>query len=297
MKTTPDKHDISYYNIAAWILVTASLLLAINIHLLPALLAGLTVYELVHILAPFIRIKNISGNRARIVVVSLLSVVIVAALTLFVIGTLTFFRSDSGSLPKLLQKMADIIDGSRAMLPSWIVEHFPTDAESLKTGVAEWLRQHAAELQMIGREAAHIAGHILAGMVIGALISLHESIPTHKYRPLSRALVGSITKLSTAFRHVVFAQVRIAALNAIFTWLYLEIALPLFGVHLPFAKSLVLITFLAGMLPIIGNLISNAIIVIISLSHSLAIAIASLVFLVVVHKLEYFLNEIGRAHV
>ena len=49
-------------------------------------------------------------------------------------------------------------------------------------------------------------------------------------------------------------------------------------------------TFVAGLIPVLGNLISNAVIVIVSLSHSLEAAVASLVFLVVIHKLEYFLN-------
>ncbi len=40
----------------------------------------------------------------------------------------------------------------------------------------------------------------------------------------------------------------------------------------------------------VGNLVSNAVIVVVSLSVSLGVATASLVFLIVVHKLEYFLN-------
>jgi len=58
----------------------------------------------------------------------------------------------------------------------------------------------------------------------------------------------------------------------------------------PLAKTVLVITFLVGLLPVVGNLISNAIIVILSLSVSLPVAIASLIFLVVIHKLEYFLN-------
>ena len=50
------------------------------------------------------------------------------------------------------------------------------------------------------------------------------------------------------------------------------------------------VTFLAGLLPVIGNLISNTAIVVASLSVSLPIAIVSLLYLVVIHKLEYFLN-------
>jgi len=88
----------------------------------------------------------------------------------------------------------------------------------------------------------------------------------------------------------VFAQVRIALLNAVFTGVYLVVVLPLFGIHLPFAKTLILVTFLCGLIPVVGNLISNSVIVLVSLSQSLPLALASLVFLVVIHKLEYFLN-------
>jgi len=61
-------------------------------------------------------------------------------------------------------------------------------------------------------------------------------------------------------------------------------------VHLPLTKTMVAITFVVGLLPIVGNLTSNTIVVIVSLAHSPAVAVASLVFLVVIHKLEYFLG-------
>jgi predicted PurR-regulated permease PerM len=84
--------------------------------------------------------------------------------------------------------------------------------------------------------------------------------------------------------------VRIAAINALFTWLYLDVALPLLGIHLPLAKTMVAVTFIVGLLPVVGNLVSNTVIVVVSLSQSVSVALASLIFLVVIHKLEYFLN-------
>ena len=66
--------------------------------------------------------------------------------------------------------------------------------------------------------------------------------------------------------------------------------LPLFGIHLPFTKTLIVLTFVIGLLPIIGNLISNTVIFVVSLSHSLAVAMAALAYLIIIHKLEYFLN-------
>src|SRR5205823_10721624 len=50
-------------------------------------------------------------------------------------------------------------------------------------------------------------------------------------------------------------------------------------------------TFVCGLLPVIGNLVSNTIIVGIGITVSPKMAIAALIFLVVVHKLEYFLNS------
>ena len=53
---------------------------------------------------------------------------------------------------------------------------------------------------------------------------------------------------------------------------------------------MILATFVVGLVPIVGNLITNTIIVVISLNHSVRVAICSLIFLVVIHKLEYFVN-------
>jgi len=76
----------------------------------------------------------------------------------------------------------------------------------------------------------------------------------------------------------------------VITGIYLVVILPLLGIHLPYGKTLIVVTFICGLIPVIGNLISNTVIVLVSLSQSIGLAIASLVFLIVIHKLEYFLN-------
>jgi predicted PurR-regulated permease PerM len=50
-------------------------------------------------------------------------------------------------------------------------------------------------------------------------------------------------------------------------------------------------TFLCGLLPVVGNLVSNTVIVAIGFTVSPKMALWALVFLVVIHKLEYFLNS------
>jgi len=89
---------------------------------------------------------------------------------------------------------------------------------------------------------------------------------------------------------VVFAQFWISLINTMFTWVYLDVVLRLFGVDLPLVKTLVALTFIVGLLPIAGNLISNTAIVVVCLSQGVPVAVGSLVFLIGIHKLEYFLN-------
>ncbi|MFH1494041.1 MAG: AI-2E family transporter [Pseudomonadota bacterium] len=280
----------SHVEIATWLITAVLLVFIVYSHLLPALLAGLLMYELVHLLAARINLRRFGGRPAKIVAVALLASLMATLITFATIGLMAFFHSDTSKLPALLQKMAVIIEGSRTMLPDWLVEKLPTSAEGIQTAAVELLRTHASEVQTVGKEMGRTLVHVLIGLIIGAMISLREVTVQHRYGPLSGALAERVRLLGDAFRRIVFAQVRIAALNAFFTAIYLVVVLPMLGVNLPLTKTLIIITFLAGLLPVIGNLISNSVIVVVSLGHSLQIAVASLLFLIVIHKLEYFLN-------
>ena len=186
--------------------------------------------------------------------------------------------------------MVDSIDRWRAVLPDSIAAQLPSDADELRQALVAWLRPHAGELKQVGAEAGHLLAHIFFGLGIGVLVSLHDVQPHESLGPLATALQERVVRVGEAFRRVVFAQAGISAINTILTALYLLVALPLADVRLPLAKTLLVVTFLVGLLPVVGNLVSNTIIVILSLSVSPSIAIASLIFLVVIHKLEYFLN-------
>jgi predicted PurR-regulated permease PerM len=290
MATSHDHTATLAYDIAAWLLAGGALLLVLWLHLLPALLTGLLVYELVHLLAPRLRIGRIRRQHGKLAAVTILALGVVLLLTLAALGVVAFVRSETGSLPTLLQKMAEIIESWRTVLPAGVVESLPEDVDELKEVAVAWLRTHAGALQHAGAEAGRTLVHILIGLGIGALVALHDVQPPEALGPLARALQERAGRLGEAFRRVVFAQVRIAALNTLLTALYLGVALPIAGLHVPLTKTMIAVTFFVGLLPVVGNLVSNTIIVILSLSVSLSVAVASLVFLVVIHKLEYFLN-------
>lgn len=276
-------------DVVAWILAAASLLAVLELQLLSALFSGLLVYELVHIIAPMLQ-RRFFSERSRLAAVVVLATMIVGLLSLAIFGVVAFFRSDAGNLMALLQRMADILDGARESLPPWVVERLPIDAEDLRKTLSQWLRTHAPEIQLWGTNAGRVLFHVTVGMIIGAMVSLREAAPARSPGPLSLALTERALRIGDAFRRVVFAQVRISVINTVLTAIYLVLVLPLFGVHLPLKSTLIGVTFVAGLLPVAGNVISNTIIVVVSLSHSLATAAASLAFLLLVHKLEYFLN-------
>jgi predicted PurR-regulated permease PerM len=274
---------------AACLLAAVALFLVLRLHLLPALLAGLLVYELVHLAAPLLA-RGLSNQRAKIVAVLLLAVLVVGGVGGATVLAAGFFHSDSGGLAALAQKMADILESSRQSLPAWLAASLPDSVDGIKDAAAHWLREHAGEVQLFGKEAGLALAHVLVGLIIGAMVALHEACAGEVARPLAAALTERARRLAESFRRIVFAQVRISAINTAFTAIYLVAVLPLFGVHLPLTKTMVALTFAAGLLPVIGNLISNTVIVVVSLAHSPQTALASLAFLVVIHKLEYFLN-------
>ncbi|HMA11093.1 MAG TPA: hypothetical protein VKO83_04340 [Steroidobacteraceae bacterium] len=278
------------YQIAAWLLMAAALTLTLTLHLLPALLAGMLVSQLVHLLAPRFVIGRLDHAWAKILVVSLITLVVLGALGSLTAGVILYLRTEGG-LAGLLTKMAEIIENSRALLPPWAAAWLPQGDDSvIRAALVEWLRTHALDIRRLSGAAGRGLLHFIIGLIIGSFVALREARLHQTLAPLAQALSERVNRLGEAFRRVVFAQVRISALNALLTGIYLMVVLPSFGVHLPFTKTMIVVTFIVGLLPVLGNLISNSVIVIISLSHSLHAAAASLGFLVVIHKLEYFVN-------
>ncbi len=105
------------------------------------------------------------------------------------------------------------------------------------------------------------------------------------YSLVAAEVVERFRSFYRSFATVMGAQIAISAINTALTAIFI------YWVNLPYAGLVVAATFLCGLLPIIGNLISNTLIVSISLTISPNLGLAALVFLVVLHKLEDFLNS------
>lgn len=270
---------------------------ALTLQLVPAVFAGFLVYTLTQKLSE--GLLNIVHDRfdfhARAVALAVVIFTVVAICGGAVLATASFVKGSDG-LPWLIAKMADILDRVRLEVPPFLQAYVPGSVNELNTTVVEMLRTHSASLSAIGVESLKSTALLILAIVAGAMISWDQFALPHEYKPFAGSLLQRLSTLTESFEKVVFAQVKISAINTFLTAIYLLAALPASGIHLPLAKTLVGITFVAGLLPVVGNLISNTIIVVISLGISPQVCLASLGFLVGVHKLEYFLNAkiIGR---
>lgn len=281
--------SVSRSEYVSYVMAAIALFVILKSGLLVALFSGLILYSLVRLLVPTIQ-RKFSNQQARLIAVGFLSSMVIVGVSLAIWGILAFLRSDAGNLQNLLQKLADMIEASRQQLPIWISSNIPEDVDGLKRIMIDTLREHAGEAKMVGQEAGHIIVHLLLGMIIASMVALQDATSTQRYRPFAAALHQRIVNLAEMFHRVVFAQVRISLINTVFTGIFLAVILPMAGVHLPLVKSMIAVTFIAGLIPVVGNIISNTVIVIVSLSHSLQMAAVSLSFMVIIHKLEYFLN-------
>jgi len=283
--------DDRRFTLAAQLLTGLALFLVLNLGLLAAFLAGVLVYELVHVVAPRLRIGRFTHRTEKAIALALLSVAFILLLTSGIVGLTSLFSDSSDNVIILLRKMADVVQAAKSYIPPWAHQYLPASSEEWQKQASHWLRENAGALQSLGENFGRVLFHIVVGAIVGGLAALGEAAPApSSLPPLRGALLVRAQLLGDAFRRVVFAQVRISALNTVLTGIYLVFVLPMFGIHLPLVKTMIAVTFLAGLLPVIGNLISNTVIVVVSLGISAYAAAGSLVFLVAMHKLEYFIN-------
>jgi predicted PurR-regulated permease PerM len=278
------------YEVISWILMGIAMVAVVALRLVPALLAGLLVFYLVNTLAGAVRLPYINNRYVKLAFVALLAMIVVAALTALGVGIGVFLRGGPDNLAAMLTQMAHIVHDLRRVLPEAVVAYLPPDVDGIKELIATWFHEHAAEIRTMGTDTLRVIVHILIGLIIGAMVALHKVAPHAQPTPFVRALVQRARLLARAFRNIMLAQVPISAVNTVLTAIYLAVLLPYFGVDLPFTKTLIAVTFLAGLLPVVGNLISNTAILLVSLGQSFGLALVSLAYLVVIHKLEYFLN-------
>lgn len=281
--------EISRVEVASVIIAALALYMVLNIGMLGALLPGLLIFHVVHMIAPLFLRMGLTHDAGRTIALAVPLVIVTMAVVLGVLEIIDLVTGPD-SFVELMHRMAEVVGTAREYLPAWAQQYLPANVGDIEAAGAKWLRENAGQLGTFGQNAGRVAFHIVIGMIVGGLVAFYSGTQNPALGPLARALEDRAEFLSNAFRNIVFSQIRISALNTFLTSIYLAVVLPLLGVNLPLLKTMIAVTFIAGLLPVIGNLISNTVIVIVSLSVSPMVAAGSLAFLVIIHKLEYFVN-------
>lgn len=285
--------------IASYVLMGATLLLVMLRGLLPGLLCVCLGFLLTRWLAPRLawlpfRGANTTGTRGQTAAAALVMLSPLLLLALALSHSRTYIVDAPQQYRELLDFLARTVLELRLKLPVDIAAQLPEGAAEIQRTIAAYLAAKAGALAMAGR--AWLTGLLYAyvGLLIGALAAV-RSVGASR-GPLAQELVVRIARMGEAFRQIVAAQFWIAAFNTLLTALFLLLILPLWDLELPYTPALITLTFVAGLVPIVGNLLCNAVITLVGLSVSPVAAVACLAFLILIHKAEYVINAkvVGR---
>lgn len=224
----------------------------------------------------------------------------IVAFSILCIGLLYLFGL---FISEAVQALPDVADTSIPLIIRYankygITPPF-TDSETLKTFLINKTKSEVLSAFKVASIFTKEFVYIIIGVVATCAIYSNGAIDLGRGSyPINNNLYSAFTAhLSTrfnrffqSFHKVMGAQLLISAVNTFFTGVFLA-CLWAFGSPLPYSFVVVVITFLCGLLPIVGNLISNTVIFSIGLTKSPELALVALIYLIVLHKFEYFLNS------
>ena len=149
-------------------------------------------------------------------------------------------------------------------------------------------------LGLLARGATLEIVYLIVGGVAAISLFLHPRIeldraaadqPHNLYSFYGDEIAQRFASFYHSFATVMGAQIAISAINTLLTAIFV------LATDMPHPVIIIGVTFSCGLLPVIGNLVSNTIITIIGFTVSPQMALIALLFLIAIHKLEYFLNS------
>lgn len=267
---------------ASYALVVVGLFVVARCDLGHALIAGLFAYMLLDQAETALRDAGASRLVARGSAVALFFVVGLLLALVFA----SFVRIGLSRLPILLDRLLPRVDA----LAGRIGIDLPVEnVAELRALILETVKENARSVTATSGLLTRGFFQIAVAVAAAVLAFLWTPAPARRHgtpdEEFLRECGDRLTLLGASFERVMGAQVVIAAINTGVTAVFL------YSTQLPFRTLLTLTTFVCGMIPIAGNVISNSLIVAAALTVSDRMAAAAFAFLVVVHKAEYFLNS------
>ena len=206
-------------------------------------------------------------------------------------GFIFFSRQAYTALPEIAEKTIPAVVGYAEKRG---IELPVKDYASLKTLALSEVKERVANIGRYARATTLQAAMLIIGLVVALSLFINarwevegdpDVVKGSLYSTVVRELVTRVQTFYASFAKVMGAQIIISLINTALTALFL-----LWNDY-PYGTVIIVLTFLCGLLPIIGNLMSNTLIIGVGFTISPRVALLALIFLVLVHKLEYFLNS------
>jgi predicted PurR-regulated permease PerM len=235
-----------------------------------------------------LRLFSLDRSKTLGVIIYLVAVVAIAY------GLVYFSKRAYRTLPKIANEtipaVVNYAEKNNIELPF-------TDYASLKTLAVKEVNESITNVGRYAREATLQLAMLLIGLVAALSFFINkkwnveddpDAVKDNLYATVVRELIARFETFYSSFARVIGAQIIISAINTGLTAVFLV------WNGFPYATVITVLTFLCGLLPIVGNILSNTLIVGVAFTipeSGPRMALFALIFLVVIHKLEYFLNS------
>lgn len=206
-------------------------------------------------------------------------------------GLIFFIRDTFAGLPEIVDKS---VPPMIRFANEYGIELPFTDYGSLRSFIMESVTHQLRFLGLLARGATLEIVYLIVGGAAAISLFLHPQIeldrpaaahPNNLYSLYCDEIAQRFASFYHSFATVMGAQIAISAINTLLTAIFV------LATGMPHPVIIIGVTFSCGLLPVIGNLISNTIITIIGFTVSPQMALVALLFLIGIHKLEYFLNS------
>ena len=193
-------------------------------------------------------------------------------------------------LPTLLDSLLPKLD---ELFSKWGINLTLENAHDLKTVLLDALKDNVRSVTQESGLLTKGFFQILASILVAILCFFSGPAvkePPSLYATLSRELATRAKLFMQSFEKVLGSQVVVSLINTFVTAIFL------LWIGLPYFHFLVLATFIFGIIPIVGNLITNTMIIGTALTISPHLALFTLACLSAFHQLNYLITGriIGR---
>ena len=235
----------------------------------------------------YFALRQFSFGRSKVLGVT----IYVIAVTAIAYGLFYFTKKAYKTLPEIadatIPAVVNFAEKQRIELPF-------TDYASLKTLALSEVKDKVVNVGRYARAAVFQLAMLVIGLVVAVSLFVSakwevdddpDVVKGSLYSTVVRELGLRFQTFYSSFAKVIGAQITISSINTVLTAFFLIWN----GYH--YIMVIIVLTFLLGLLPIIGNIMSNTLIVGVGFTVSPKVALFALIFLVAIHKLEYFLNS------